>query len=123
LFEALDLTLRLALVFFERRYQFLAVRSFRHLWQRGANFFLGEINVLQRLVKQVFKLFWVLLPWPFPVGAGGTRSRARPLLNYGLSDFISESPSEGGWPVAAAEPGRRALFLRASGRIAACSCR
>ena len=55
LFEPLHLAFGLRVMLLERRPELVRLRRLRHLGQGGENFLLGEIDVLERVVKQVLE--------------------------------------------------------------------
>src|SRR5579871_707738 len=57
LFETRDVLFGLPLVLLESLLQFVALCGFGHLGQRGQDFLFGEVDVLQRVVKQVVQRF------------------------------------------------------------------
>ena len=75
LFQPLDLTLGFRQVLLEGRLEFGGFRRLGHLRQRGQNLLLREIDVLQRVEKQVFQTLSLVIVSSglnFPVKTGRT---------------------------------------------------
>src|SRR6476660_6497536 len=57
LFEALNLTLGLAVVLLECSLELRALSGLRHLWQGAQDFLLCEVDILERVVEKVIEFF------------------------------------------------------------------
>ena len=57
LFQALDLPFGLRLMFLECRPELIGLRRLRHFWKGLLDLFLGVVDVLERIEKQVAEVF------------------------------------------------------------------